>query len=185
MRMRRASPRSRAELIRSELNESMIHARRAAEHAASGMRAARAQMAPAAERARMAAMQRWMASNEAENGPGRRMAERFSRRREKKGVRWSRLLLLLGGGIAAGAVAAAMRRRKEQEEQFAEATEPMSGMREPTGPGPMPTGGRMPEHGGPAGTAVRPSRPPAGMPGETSGRRETGGSTQRPGGPRP
>jgi hypothetical protein len=163
MRMKQARPRTRAQLIRSELGESMIHARRAAGHAATGMRAAGGQMAPVAERAREAATQRWSAFNEPiarSNGQSRQ-----ARRQGRRSTRWPRLFGLLIGGAALGAAAAALRRRRAAGE-FAPSG---AGHRTSTGlPGAGMPGAGIPEAGIPEA-----GMPEAGMPG-AGGMRETG-----------
>lgn len=142
LRQRQDGSRTRSQLMREELGESVDHAVRAAGHAASGVRSARAQMAPVAGKFRETATQRWGATMAAFNdvsGPGakhatrakkramqaRREAEKAIRARRGKRSRAPRLAAMLAVGAALGAAwALAQRRRRQQWEEF-EPSRPM------------------------------------------------------------
>jgi hypothetical protein len=136
LRNRRNGSQTRSALLRAELNESVEHARRAAGHAAIGMRAAGAHMAPTAGRARRAAVQRWGATVAAFNEPtgrsarhavkakkrakqARREAEKAIRAKRSRASRAPRLVAMLAVGAAlGGAWALAQRRRRQQWDEF-------------------------------------------------------------------
>lgn len=138
IRSQQEQVKKRAQLMRDELGESFDHAMRAAGHAASGVKAASAQVRPTADRFREAASQRWDATvtafnDAAVNGDmmsrsrmrrrggmaalGGRKATRAVRKQE--GGRWPRLAMLLAAGAAVGAIGAMVMRRRRQQ-QWAE-----------------------------------------------------------------
>jgi hypothetical protein len=142
--------RTRTQLLREELSDSLDHAVKAAGHAAGGLRAAGVQMAPAASRFRDAASQRWEATVAAFNDTGgmstrdiramkkarklqraRRMqqargpllARTSRRRRRRSGRRMPRMMGLLAAGMAVGAATAMVLRRRRQQWEEYDATE--------------------------------------------------------------
>lgn len=148
----------RRELMRTELGESLEHARRAAGHAAGEVRASMGpKVAPAAERVRSTATDSWEStraalaplseSTHAEPKQARKRAKREREKvqakgrakklqRERAGRRWPALAGLVAGGIALGAVAAAVLRRQQYQELegFGPAGEPDTAEGELTGP---------------------------------------------------
>jgi hypothetical protein len=68
---RQQEPRTRAQMFREEMGQTVNHAMRAAGLAAGGLRTVGSQMAPAAERLRSAAARRWAEFNEAAGMAGR------------------------------------------------------------------------------------------------------------------
>lgn len=137
--------RTRGQLFRDEMSQTVNHAMRAAGHAAGGMRAARSQMAPAAHRARLAASRRWAEFNEAAAVAGRapRRAAR-GRRAPRPDTGMPRLAGLIASGAAVGmAVAMMVRRRRQQQWEEYEAARMMEPAgREPAG---ADIGGMPPE----------------------------------------
>lgn len=133
-RTRQDDARTRAQLLREELAETVDHAMKAAGHAASGVRSAGVQMAPAAGRFRDAASQRWetavAAFNDTSSMTGRdlrgmrkaRRAQRTLARRRgrgRAGVRPPRMVGLLTAGVAVGAATAlVLRRRRQHWEEY-------------------------------------------------------------------
>lgn len=139
---RQDEARTRARLLREELGETLDHAVKAAGHAAVGMRAASARMAPTASRVRDAASQRWEATVAAFNDttgmsaddvramkraykqqrPRLPMVSGVAPRKRQKGRpgrRLSRMLGFLAAGMAAGAATAmVLRRRRQQWEEY-------------------------------------------------------------------
>ncbi|HLV59627.1 MAG TPA: hypothetical protein VKY81_12300 [Natronosporangium sp.] len=71
MFQRQQEPRTRAQMFREEMGQTVNHAMRAAGLAAGGLRTAGSQMAPAADRIRSAAARRWAEFNEAARMAGR------------------------------------------------------------------------------------------------------------------
>ena len=71
MFQRQQEPRTRAQMFREEMGQTVNHAMRAAGLAAGGLRVAGSQMAPAADRIRSAAARRWAEFNEAAGIAGR------------------------------------------------------------------------------------------------------------------
>jgi hypothetical protein len=136
LRERRNGSRTRSQLMREELSESLDHAVRAAGHAASGMRSAGEQMAPVAGRVRDAASQRWGSTMAAFNDDpvstarhaakakrrakqSRREAEKAIRAKRRSRARAPRLAAMLAVGAALGAVwAVAQRRRRQQWDEY-------------------------------------------------------------------
>lgn len=117
--------RTRGELFREELGQTVDHAMRAAGHAAGGLREARTRMAPAAGRFRDAASQRWAEFNRAAGEPGsavrgvargRGWPPRQARRMPAARRSTSRMGLLIAGGAALGVIAAMVMRRRRQLE---------------------------------------------------------------------
>jgi hypothetical protein len=177
MRMRQERARTRGQLLRQELGETMDHAMRAAGHAAGGMRAAGAQMAPAAGRVRNAASHRWettvaafndttgmtgitgMAAKDIRAARKARRAHRLKerglrRQRDRSRLRLSRVLGMLTAGVMVGAATAmVMRRRRQQWEEFDTGQALEAAGAEATGPETGRTAGATPE-AGPLGEAA-------------------------------
>jgi hypothetical protein len=149
--------RTRSQLVRYELGETLDHAMRAAGHAADGFRAAGVQMMPAASRFRGAASQRWEDTVAAFNAPTRTMARRptarattvigrremrrrqLRRRRMRGRGRWSRFFGLVAAGAAVGgATALVLRRRRQQWEEYRE--QALESVGAETGAGPAESG---------------------------------------------
>lgn len=148
-----AAARTRAQLVREELSESLDHAVKAATHAASGIRSAGVQMAPAAGRFRDTASQRWEATVAAFNDTSgmsgqdlramrkarklqraRRLSQaggpilvRTARKRSRRGSRRTpRMMGLLAAGMAVGAATAMVLRRRRQQWEEYDATEALA-----------------------------------------------------------
>lgn len=116
---RQDKDRTRGQLLREELGESVDHALRAAGHAAGGVRAASAQMRPTAERMREAASHRWestMAAFHDADTAGRTTGKGGRRGTDAESRRWPKLAGLLAAGAVVGAVGAMIMRRRRQQE---------------------------------------------------------------------
>jgi hypothetical protein len=113
----RRSEKTRGQLVRAELNESVSHARLAAGYAAGGVRAAVGpKLAPAKQRARTTAAK--LKRTQPEEKTEEKVASR----------RWPKLAGLLTVGALAGAVGAFVLRRR-REHQW-ESYEPMEAVKE-------------------------------------------------------
>lgn len=123
--------RTRGQLFRDEMSQTVNHAMRAAGHAAGGMREARAEMAPAAHRFRSAASQRWMEFNEAAAAAGRapRMPARGQRAPRPRRSTPRLLGMITVGALVGMGVAKMLRQRRQQQWEEYEAAQ----MMEPVG----------------------------------------------------
>lgn len=139
--LRQKQARTRSQLMRAELGETVDHAVRAAGHAAGGIReTVGPRLGPAADRMRSAAADGWGSTlaalaplNEAAQielkearKQIRRQAKQAQRQAKRANRRWPRMMGLLASGMAVGAIAAyLMRQRRQREWEEYDPTEAM------------------------------------------------------------